>query len=297
MTSDPRRDVAVHLFGDARVEVSGSRVNLTPQQLALLTLVYGHQAAGLSRPKAAEYLWRDASPTVRQRLRQVLLEIRTRVGQPVIDTPGDILQPRLSISSDLEVFASALRRGALHEASHLVGQGFAPVATPPTREFEDWQSGRNLTLLRTVTSAALAAWSHARAGGNWSQASDAAEALYALSPEDADATERIIIARGRTGNLRGAEAAYADYLARVAPGCPTPVELDVAIASARSLGRSVPPPRGGEVQAPFIGRDAPLAQVQMKLDSVCEGNFEMLLITGESGIGKTRLLDEVHRDA
>ena len=49
--------------------------------------------------------------------------------------------------------------------------------------------------------------------------------------------------------------------------------------------------------APLIGRTAELDNARAIFQKVREGHFEFLLVSGESGIGKTRLLDELRREA
>ena len=46
------------------------------------------------------------------------------------------------------------------------------------------------------------------------------------------------------------------------------------------------------VQAPIVGRDRELAQVRELADAALAGSGAMLFVTGEPGIGKTRLISE-----
>ena len=118
-------EVRVQLLGAAQVEVGASAVPLTPLQLDLVTLVYGHEPDGLSRAAAARLLWVDeAGGRGRQRIRQLLLDIRTRVGRRLIDTPGDVLRPQDDVACDLQAFEAALLEGRLHEAATLIRSGF-----------------------------------------------------------------------------------------------------------------------------------------------------------------------------
>src|SRR4051812_38859149 len=45
--------------------------------------------------------------------------------------------------------------------------------------------------------------------------------------------------------------------------------------------------------APLVGREAPLAQLEALLDGLDAGREQWLAVTGEPGIGKTRLLAEL----
>src|SRR5687768_10401627 len=66
----------VQLFGSPRVLRAESAVRLSPLQLALVVVVYGHGREGIGRLRAAELLWgAGAEADVRHRIRQLLLEV------------------------------------------------------------------------------------------------------------------------------------------------------------------------------------------------------------------------------
>lgn len=297
----PGRDTSVHvrLFGDAAVENGGGRVPLTPRQLALVTLVYGHGANGLTRPAAAGLLW-DSAPAnrARQRIRQLLVETRKRVGHQIIDTPADSLRPAPGVSCDFMKFEAALQAGALQEAAALAGQGFIPGVLEKADTFSDWRHARATRLLREVRSRAFTRWSQAFERGAWPEAREAAEALYLLDPDDPQVVERVIQARGRVGETQAAEEAFATYVSSLRPGveAATPIlqTIETVRAAVRAMAASSKP---GESRVRFIGRQEALASARRGLDSLGQAHFELVLISGESGIGKTRLLDEIHREA
>jgi Cdc6-like AAA superfamily ATPase len=43
----------------------------------------------------------------------------------------------------------------------------------------------------------------------------------------------------------------------------------------------------------FVGRERELSELSHALDEICEGHGRLFLISGEPGIGKTRLAEEV----
>src|SRR5262252_2750658 len=49
---------------------------------------------------------------------------------------------------------------------------------------------------------------------------------------------------------------------------------------------------GTDVDDPFVGRDAELATILRAWDTVLDGKSRVLLLSGEPGIGKTRLAEE-----
>jgi predicted ATPase len=47
----------------------------------------------------------------------------------------------------------------------------------------------------------------------------------------------------------------------------------------------------------FVGRERELAELHAGLDDVCAGHGRLVLLSGEPGIGKTRLAEEISNDA
>src|SRR5215831_8984014 len=52
-------------------------------------------------------------------------------------------------------------------------------------------------------------------------------------------------------------------------------------------------PLGIDVDSPLVGRDAELARIQSVWQTVLDGKGRLVLLSGEPGIGKTRLAEEV----
>jgi len=48
----------------------------------------------------------------------------------------------------------------------------------------------------------------------------------------------------------------------------------------------------GGVRSPFVGREAELGQLEAALQALCQGQGQIVILLGEAGIGKTRLLEE-----
>jgi len=100
-TTEP---ILVELFGGPSVRVGGGVVDLSPYQLALVTLVFAHGSAGISRPRVGWLLWEeDESPKVRHRIRQLLHRIHESVGGLMIEAEADHLRRATTqVRSDLD---------------------------------------------------------------------------------------------------------------------------------------------------------------------------------------------------
>jgi tetratricopeptide (TPR) repeat protein len=106
---------------------------------------------------------------------------------------------------------------------------------------------------------------------------------------------RVIDARARLGRLQAAEIARAEYLDRVGPEGPRE-EVEEAIGRVRAAFGRTPADRAQD-RVPFVGRQTCLTQLEGMVRRVRDGFCSYALITGEAGIGKTRLLEQVARSA
>jgi DNA-binding SARP family transcriptional activator len=291
----------VELFGGPRLWDGSEWIRLSPFQQALLALVYGHAGERVTRPQVAWLLWEDddTSPA-RHRIRQLLHGISLKAKVAPIVATEDILRPADdAYACDLGDYRTALEEASYRIPGELLGSGMAAQLHRPCREYSDWLDAREVALRRDFRRLASVAWDEHSAACRWDQALDAAEGLHAVDAMDERVVTMVIEARARVGRLGGAEAAYASHLeACRQQGTEASPELDHLIERVRSLRpdggrRKTPAPR----DVPFIGRTDALAVGRQMLNRVSEGTFTFLLVSGEAGIGKTRLLAELRKEA
>src|SRR5947209_1462442 len=108
---------------------------------------------------------------------------------------------------------------------------------------------------------------------------------------------------GRAGDRAGALRTYercADILRReldVEPGPATrrvrDSVLKVEAASEPDRPSPAPPPVVSTREIPLIGRETELQQLQAVWRRAAAGHPSLVIVTGEAGIGKTRLLEEL----
>jgi len=287
----------VELFGGPRVrDRRAALVRLSPLQLALVAIIYGH-GPSIRRDRAASLLWASGPDSdVRHRIRQLLVEIRTRC-DGLIDTHGDALLPANGVECDLAHFESALEAGSLAAAGSLIARGFAAAPLHGVSDaYLDWRAAVEAALARRLKGRAQATWSRAMEREDWVAARESAEALYGMDPGSADCVRMVIEARGRTGDAMLAEAAFAAYMERSDEDGDTSPVHDAIRRVRRAMGAGAHGPRA-EAATPLIGRREALAAARAAFDQVDDGKFTMMLIAGESGIGKTRLLQELQHEA
>jgi DNA-binding SARP family transcriptional activator len=291
--------IRVELFGGPRVHAQrAGPVRLSPLQLALVALVFGHVGDPLRRARAVRLLW-DCEPDAdaRHRIRQLLADIRSRCAG-LIETHEDELRAPADVMCDLVQFERALEAGSISEAATLAGRGFAdlPLQGLPDA-YWDWRAAVHVGLMRRLRGRAAAAWSRGVERTDWTLARDAAEGLYRIDPLSRQVVERVIEARARTGDLELAESAYAAYLESVDSAQDPSNSVHAAIRKVREACESIDAYMTSDFKPPLVGRREALDTALAIFGQIDRGRFGMVLIEGESGIGKTRLLQEVRREA
>lgn len=286
----------VQLFSGPLLQDGDGTCDLSPYQSALLTLVFAEES--ITRLRIAEILWRGRTESrTRQSIRQLKSEIRRRCGAQVIATDGDLLVAPGSVASDARELRGHVDGGRLSKAAVIVSDGLAcedAHALPDA--FHDWGERFCRELRGRIARRARAKWEAARTAGDWSAARDAAEAIYILQEEDdPTTTANVIEARARVGRLQAAEVAYAELRDRL-PESDMPDVVEEAIQRVRAVA-SAESTQLASARVPFVGRVDAIASLTNIFDDVRAGTFSFALVSGEAGIGKTRLIGEVERAA
>jgi DNA-binding SARP family transcriptional activator len=309
---------------ETRRSLAGGNARVT---LALLTL---ERAQGVTSERLAEVLWPDGLPaTWRSALRMTMSRVRSFLKEALGPTAPDPivahggrygwrLPDGVSLQVDVEdgdrLLAAAREslasgdhaaayRDATRAADRLRGTFLAGRHGPWVDEQRDRLSDLLVAALEVASQAAA----------------DSGDAAAALALAD-DAVERAPLresahrarmgAHAAAGNRGEAllayqrlrrvladqlgvdpdaetEAAYIQLLGPAAPARPTRSEVGAAEATDAGGGAASP--------APFVGRDAELAALDAAWDRAAAGARHVVVVTGEAGIGKTRLATEAAR--
>ncbi len=257
-------------------------------------------------------LWPESAPdAARKNLRNTLWALRRQLGEDAIDTAGD----RVAVASPVWVDVVEFERAAgspspaaldLYRGPFLDG---VHVADAP--DFEMWLTAERNRLLQLYLRT-IALHIHAqRAAGNWQGVIDLAHRALAQDNLQEIMHRALMEAYARLGQRPQALRQFdvlSETLARELGVEPLPETESLRLAihngqiAPATLSPLVAPLQAGQQAgagepvrartAPFVGRQAEIAALHDALRTAQEGRARVAILTGEMGIGKTRLWRE-----
>ena len=298
--------VSCRVLGPVRITVADADAPaelLWRKHVALLVYLARSPRLSRTREHLVGLLWSDRDEKqARHSLSEALRVLRRTLGDTSVR--ADVDQVGLTVdavSLDCDRFSELCARGDWTAATALVdGEFLEGLSVPEAIEFESWLGAERL-LWRTRALEAL----ERRAAEELERGDAPAAAHTALRAVVLDraseaaartAMRALALAGDRAGALR-----VADDLARAMRatlGAEPSVEtlrLAERIREAR-VGRRVigaPPPPAARARAPLLGRTAELAELTNAWRRAQAGRGQVVIVEGEPGEGKTRLLDEL----
>jgi predicted ATPase/DNA-binding SARP family transcriptional activator len=284
--------------------------------LAYLLLFHRHRPA--PREHLAFTFFPDSGETeARASLRRDLYDLRHWLPPPdghpwlLIDAGEVSINPQAAIWTDVWTFEDSLSRGEveLEAAARLVTADLLPHL------YDDWLALERERLRTAYAHALSRLVSLCQSRGDCSRALAWAQWLVAHDPLREEA-QRLLMALHYTSGDRGAaleqfEAcrkllwdelgvapmpetlALRDAILRGEPLPSTQPAVATPAPIAIRTGTGAPqPPRAGEAM-PFIGREAELGRLAEQWRRAAEGTGSLVLVGGEAGVGKSRLLHEL----
>lgn len=310
----------LHLLGTPSLVIDGGAARWhSAKILALLAYLVLEAGKGHRREKLATLLWGD-SPEVQARasLRQGLYSLRKTLGplagtclvleagtvgfRPHLDLWVDVLELQTLLDAGDAIDLERLRHAAqLYRGALLDG---LPLTACPG--FEEWLFFRRDFLEQQAIRTYQSLIEHLVQQNMLQEALSVAQRLISLEPLHERAYQQLLQIHAALGDRDGLRHHYrlcVEILARelgVEPSSETQAlyhQLSLAAAVApistrpeAPLGESQPP-----LELPFLGRERELALLQARLHQACTGHGGLVLVSGESGIGKTRLIHEWQR--
>jgi DNA-binding SARP family transcriptional activator/tetratricopeptide (TPR) repeat protein len=282
----------VRLLGGAAAERDGEQLSLPPPAGRLLALL-AVRTGPRGREAVAAQLWPGAAgAAARANLRTAMWALRKAVGDEVLmasrTTVG--LRPE-AVAVDL---ADCLRRA---EAGDLAAAAVLCRGELLAGNAEDWADAARRQLREELAEVLDARAAAAEREGDAATAARWSRLRCALDPLNEAAHAALVRQLAAAGDRAGAVVAGREVTTRlhdelgVRPG---PL-LRAALAEARGGpgGAAVP---AGTAARPLFGRAAELRTLMTAWTAARAGHGRVVLVTGEAGIGKTRLVAELaHR--
>jgi DNA-binding SARP family transcriptional activator len=291
----------VRLLGAVEVILDGRRLgafnNLRLQRfLALITLRRDLQ----HRSRLAFELWPDSDEgQARTNLRKLLHDLRQSlpdIGE-FVDIDNEIVRWMPTGPSEVDVlrFRDAVAAGDLELAARLYSGDLLPAC------YDDWVLGER-TRLRAEAYGVLVQLADDAAGrGDHGAVIRHAQSILDLEPTDETAVRIQMEAHLALGDRSAALRAYHRYAEVL--GRDLGLEPGDAIGAlyrqlrAYSPDREEPPGQDTApvAESPFVGRELELDQLNQAWQAAREGRPHLVLLSGEPGIGKSRLALELGR--
>jgi DNA-binding SARP family transcriptional activator len=291
--------VRARLLGGADVRVAGARVPLADAARleALVALLLLHRDAPQPRPQLAFRLWPDSTDAqALTNLRKLLHALRTRT--PALDgcveiTPRTVRwatgQPTwLDVTAFEELLAvrGPGRGAALAEAVALYGGDLLEGRT------DEWVlAERDRLRLRHLDALDELAGLH-EAGGRLAEAVAVAERLRLADPLREETHRRLMRLHAARGDRARAVAAFHECSSVLERELGVPPAPATRAAYAALLSVAPPTAPAAATPPPFVGRAAERARLTAAWRAAEAGRAGCVLVTGEPGVGKTRLVDE-----
>ena len=319
--------IEARVLGSFEIIADGRRLERADWQrvaaerlVKLLLITPGHT---LSREAAAEALWPDAGPEAsRANLRKAIHFAGRALGDAAVLTalpgrvgfePGrlDLDVDRLRAAFDLLAVAPSRhdRAPAPHDgeaaredggatdwiASRAIEEILAagPRELLPEDVYEEWLVAPRESLLARWAHVAILAARRARELGRTGDARAIADQLLGRDPTDEAAHRLVIELLASEGRHHAARRQY-DACRRALRDLLDTEPAPETIETFRAVERSASHEPGPASSLPrLVSRHAELQRIEPLLDRVMGGHLGALVVRGPTGIGKTRLLQEV----
>ncbi|MFF5449528.1 AAA family ATPase [Streptomyces sp. NPDC012888] len=306
----------IELLGPMAVRCAGTVHHLQSAQarVAFARLVLAGPE-GVTRDELADVIWPGELPptwasalrTLVSRLRALVGPLRNEEGNPLVMRGGRyVLALGAGVRVDVEeatgsvaAAQEALAAGDVATADRLATGAVERLRFPFLSEHEgDWAAGRREWLAGHLVTALEVAGRAATGAGDHVRAVLLAEEATTRAPERESAHRCLMAVHEAMGNRGEALRAYQRlrrYLAEELGVDPSP-ETEAAYLAL--LGPSSAPaapgagPAAGRRPVPFAGREDEMAALAGAWGRAARGRRQFVLVTGESGVGKTRLLRE-----
>ncbi|MQS05872.1 AAA family ATPase [Streptomyces sp. IF17] len=309
-------ETEIEILGPMAVRCAGTVQHLQSAQarVAFARLVLAGPE-GVTRDELADVIWPgELPPTWASALRTLVSRLRAvveplpggpaeplvnRGGRYVLELGGEVVVDVLAATGAVATAHTALDSGDMVTAARLATRAADRLRFPFLSEHEgDWVCEQRERLADYLVAALEIAGRAALRAGDHGRAARLAEEATARAPERESAHRCLMAVHEAMGNRGEALRAYQRlrrYLAEELGADPSPETEAAYLALLGPSSAGGPPggaPAAGHRPAPFVGRRREMATLAGAWSRAAAGRRQFVLVTGESGIGRTRLLRE-----
>jgi DNA-binding SARP family transcriptional activator/tetratricopeptide (TPR) repeat protein len=284
-------------LGQTLIEVDDAR--LTPAaETVFATALYLIIETGrpIGRDELTRLFWPGVSETQAQHgLRQVLYRLKTLGATIKADRAALILAPRFC-ATDFAPLLAPQSPAELELLASNIGGSFLPGYRPQlSDEFGSWVE-RQRDIVHSALSRVLVGGMQAKKRvSDWNGAERFASLCLTMDPLNEEATLTVAEAAALGGSKTKALTILNRYLEDIGENA-SEIKLPAVLLRRRiseAYQNNIFPVR----DAPFVGREEEMTELTAALARAQTGNGSTYVISGEPGIGKTRLVQEFTRVA
>jgi len=284
-------------LGQTLIEADDAR--LTPAaETVFATALYLIIEAGrpVGRDELTRLLWPSVSEARAQHgLRQALYRLKTLGAMIKADRSSLILSPRFCTTDFAELLAP--QPPSVQEAlAEKVGGSFLPGYCPQLSEqFATWVERQRDIVHSAVARALVSGMQAKKRVSDWNGAEQLAARCLSIDPLNEEATLTVAEAAALGGSKTKALSILNHYLKDIGDNA-SEIKLPAVLLRRRiseAYQDNIFPVR----DAPFVGREEEMAELTRALARAQSGHGSAYVISGEPGIGKTRLVSEFTRVA
>ncbi len=292
----------IQSLGGVRIEdSSGDTIRLRSRKhMALLIYLAASGRQLHTRDSLARLLWETSLARARHSLSQAIYDLRRNLPGAVGSATGDAVHLEPSVFRlDAVEFERALKAGELSLAVDLYRGPFADnLARVGTDDFERWLEAERLRLARLSEMALRRYVRQCDEAGRWGEMCVAALRLVKLSSLDEEAHRALMRGLWLHGDAASAVRHYEEVVVPLENELPGGVSDDTRHLIQRIRSTPAPEPwidNLGELQTPFLGREEEMETLRTAVRNISQTVETGVLVSGEAGIGKSRLVIEFTR--
>lgn len=286
-------------FGRVAVTTSGGEDQRlrSRKHLAVLLYLAARPRRSISRADLASLFWQTEPRLARHSLSQALYDIRSKIPDLELQaTVHRIEYTGRGVAYDADRFEDALRDNRLSEAVGLYEGEFAPSFERVGDErFERWLEGERQRLRRLAEAVLCRYVALCDDRARWGEMRVTASRLLEMNPLNEEAHRALMRSLWLQGEQAAALRHFEErkpFLERELPGGLAPDTLGLVRRIRRSTVEPQEPLVKERPRAPLVGRAEPFRLLKRASRESRSGEGRVVLVRGEAGIGKSRLLEE-----